>query len=170
MAARALDQGRGGGGGGEMPPVPSLPLVGWLLADPSMSLFLVCSPVKSRSPAQPISQRCLQGQGSNGSCRGLQKAEYAQWWALGFESPEPRCFEGLRGHLCPFCEGLFSMEGGPSGGHAGGATQPVPPRPMLHSPLPRLLSRNYKSEVMVPVKAGGSSHCRAGQTGVCLIM
>ncbi|XP_077658842.1 calcium/calmodulin-dependent protein kinase type 1G isoform X1 [Urocitellus parryii] len=30
--------------------------------------------------------------------------------------------------------------------------------------------QNFKSEVMVPVKAGGSSHCRAGQTGVCLIM
>uniref|UniRef100_A0A452V813 Calcium/calmodulin-dependent protein kinase type 1G n=1 Tax=Ursus maritimus TaxID=29073 RepID=A0A452V813_URSMA len=30
--------------------------------------------------------------------------------------------------------------------------------------------QNYKSEVMVPVKAGGGSHCRAGQTGVCLIM
>lgn len=41
---------------------------------------------------------------------------------------------------------------------------------ILHSLLPRLLSRNYKSEVMVPVKASGSSHCRAGQTGVCLIM
>ncbi|XP_047376932.1 calcium/calmodulin-dependent protein kinase type 1G [Sciurus carolinensis] len=30
--------------------------------------------------------------------------------------------------------------------------------------------QNFKSEVMVPVKASGSSHCRAGQTGVCLIM
>ncbi|XP_003474814.1 calcium/calmodulin-dependent protein kinase type 1G isoform X2 [Cavia porcellus] len=30
--------------------------------------------------------------------------------------------------------------------------------------------QNFKSEVMVPVKAGGSSHCRVGQTGVCLIM
>uniref|UniRef100_A0A8C6QII0 Calcium/calmodulin-dependent protein kinase I gamma n=1 Tax=Nannospalax galili TaxID=1026970 RepID=A0A8C6QII0_NANGA len=30
--------------------------------------------------------------------------------------------------------------------------------------------QNFKSEVMVSVKAGGSSHCRAGQTGVCLIM
>lgn len=32
------------------------------------------------------------------------------------------------------------------------------------------LPRNFKSEVMVPVRASGSSHCRAGQTGVCLIM
>ncbi|XP_052509927.1 calcium/calmodulin-dependent protein kinase type 1G [Budorcas taxicolor] len=30
--------------------------------------------------------------------------------------------------------------------------------------------QNFKSEVMVPVKAGGNSHCRVGQTGVCLIM
>ncbi|XP_008983859.1 calcium/calmodulin-dependent protein kinase type 1G isoform X1 [Callithrix jacchus] len=30
--------------------------------------------------------------------------------------------------------------------------------------------QNFKSEVMVPVKTSGSSHCRAGQTGVCLIM
>uniref|UniRef100_A0A673TDA9 Calcium/calmodulin-dependent protein kinase type 1G n=1 Tax=Suricata suricatta TaxID=37032 RepID=A0A673TDA9_SURSU len=30
--------------------------------------------------------------------------------------------------------------------------------------------QNCKSEVMVPVKASGSSHCRTGQTGVCLIM
>ncbi|XP_030728778.1 calcium/calmodulin-dependent protein kinase type 1G isoform X2 [Globicephala melas] len=30
--------------------------------------------------------------------------------------------------------------------------------------------QNFKSEVMVPVKASGSSHCRVGQTGVCLIM
>ncbi|XP_021098073.1 calcium/calmodulin-dependent protein kinase type 1G isoform X2 [Heterocephalus glaber] len=30
--------------------------------------------------------------------------------------------------------------------------------------------QNFKSEVMVPVKASGSSHCRAGQTGACLIM
>ncbi|XP_006767242.1 PREDICTED: calcium/calmodulin-dependent protein kinase type 1G isoform X2 [Myotis davidii] len=30
--------------------------------------------------------------------------------------------------------------------------------------------KNFKSEVLVPVKASGSSHCRAGQTGVCHIM
>ncbi|GAB1285912.1 Calcium/calmodulin-dependent protein kinase type 1G [Apodemus speciosus] len=30
--------------------------------------------------------------------------------------------------------------------------------------------QNFKSEVLVPVKASGSTHCRAGQTGVCLIM
>ncbi|KAM9212048.1 calcium/calmodulin-dependent protein kinase type 1G isoform 2-T2 [Dugong dugon] len=30
--------------------------------------------------------------------------------------------------------------------------------------------QHFKSEVMVPVKTSGSSHCRAGQTGVCLIM
>ncbi|XP_044123428.1 calcium/calmodulin-dependent protein kinase type 1G isoform X2 [Neovison vison] len=44
-----------------------------------------------------------------------------------------------------------------------------------YSSEPALLKKankkqNYKSEVMVPVKAGGGSHCRAGQTGVCLIM
>ncbi|XP_006834112.1 PREDICTED: calcium/calmodulin-dependent protein kinase type 1G [Chrysochloris asiatica] len=30
--------------------------------------------------------------------------------------------------------------------------------------------QHFKSEVMVPVRTSGSSHCRAGQTGVCLIM
>lgn len=36
--------------------------------------------------------------------------------------------------------------------------------------LLHFLCRNYKSEVMVPVKASGSSHCQAGKTGVCLLM
>lgn len=63
------------------------------------------------------------------------------------------------------------MEGGPSGGRRHGELpQLFPLSQTSHSPLPRVLSRNYKSEVMVPVKAGGGSHCRAGQTGVCLIM
>ncbi|XP_038605693.1 calcium/calmodulin-dependent protein kinase type 1G isoform X2 [Tachyglossus aculeatus] len=30
--------------------------------------------------------------------------------------------------------------------------------------------QHYKSEVIVPVKASAHSHCRSGQTGVCLIM
>lgn len=160
----------GGGEGSAHSPVPAPSYVAAVgSVDVPVSGLLICERCSAHLTELPKSL-------VNGNYKCLQKTAHMSMVDSRFlEFLEPLCFGGGAPLSSPSSlQGRVLCE--PEGGRAERRPQArrappaLVPSPNTSQPPPRLLSRNYKSEVMVPVKAGGGSHCRAGQTGVCLIM